>query len=154
MTDFHSLNDLSRNVKADLWPTMFGHPDDVLNDATLTTNEKRALLASWASDANAVPHVPAARQLPCGSIVKVDDILRALKALDAPCPAAPTRTTPPRPWQLLFTRRRGTDARKWVRNRQGPDDDDDPPPCPAYAVVKPKGGGGATFADPEHLVLA
>jgi hypothetical protein len=29
----------------------FAHPNDVVNDPDLTLNEKRAILASWASDA-------------------------------------------------------------------------------------------------------
>ena len=29
----------------------FGHPSEVVNDLDLTLNEKRAILASWASDA-------------------------------------------------------------------------------------------------------
>ena len=32
----------------------FSHPSDVVNDPDLTLNEKRAILASWASDACAV----------------------------------------------------------------------------------------------------
>lgn len=32
----------------------FGHPCEVVNDPDLTLNEKRAILASWASDACAV----------------------------------------------------------------------------------------------------
>ena len=29
----------------------FGHPSEVVNDLDLTLNKKRAILASWASDA-------------------------------------------------------------------------------------------------------
>jgi hypothetical protein len=32
----------------------FGHPSEVLNDPDLSLNEKRAILASWASDACAI----------------------------------------------------------------------------------------------------
>ena len=39
----------------------FEHPSDVVNDADLTLNEKRAILASWASDACAVEVVPSLR---------------------------------------------------------------------------------------------
>ena len=35
----------------------FSHPSDVVNDPDLTLNEKRAILASWASDACAVDSV-------------------------------------------------------------------------------------------------
>jgi hypothetical protein len=61
----------------------FQHPDDVVSDPDLTLNEKRAILASWASDACAVEAAPALRR-PVGSArpVAVDDILAALRALD------------------------------------------------------------------------
>jgi hypothetical protein len=61
----------------------FGHPRDVVGDADLTLNEKRAILASWASDACAVEAAPALRHAPgTGQPVPVDDILEALRALD------------------------------------------------------------------------
>ena len=41
----------------------FSHPTDVVNDPDLTLNEKRAILASWASDACAIESVPALRAL-------------------------------------------------------------------------------------------
>ena len=57
-------------------------PMDVVRDCDLTTNEKRALLASWASDAYAVAASPGLRQLPDSSPIPIDDILTALKQLD------------------------------------------------------------------------
>jgi hypothetical protein len=61
----------------------FEHPDQVVNDPDLTLNEKRAILASWASDACAVEAAPALRRAPGGRRpVSVDDILDALRALD------------------------------------------------------------------------
>lgn len=35
---------------------------ELLVDARLSDDDKRALLASWASDANAVPHLPTHRE--------------------------------------------------------------------------------------------
>jgi hypothetical protein len=61
----------------------FESPYEVLNDADLTLNEKRAILASWASDACAVESTPASRRAPNGSTVTFDDIIRALRKLDA-----------------------------------------------------------------------
>jgi hypothetical protein len=58
------------------------HPDDVMSNLQLTRAQKREILASWASDARAVPDMPALRQLDNGAIVPVDDVLRALNALD------------------------------------------------------------------------
>ena len=61
----------------------FDHPDDVVDSLDLTLNEKRAILASWASDACAVEGAPALRR-PAGSkqVIRVDDILEALRTLD------------------------------------------------------------------------
>jgi hypothetical protein len=42
----------------------FGHPSEVVNDPDLTLNEKRAILASWASDACAVEAAPELRRSP------------------------------------------------------------------------------------------
>jgi hypothetical protein len=148
MNDRYSLHEESRQT-TDIAREVFGHPYDVVDHPNLSSDEKRALLASWASGANAVPHMPSLRQLPDGSIVKVDDILRALKALDERCDiiAGPGNRTAR--WQLPFKRRRGTWPRSWPGH--GRDDDDDPPPCPAAAALRPKDGGGAAFACPEPL---
>jgi hypothetical protein len=61
----------------------FRHPNEVVSDPDLTLNEKRAILASWASDACAVEAAPALRHPPGSErSVPVDDILAALRALD------------------------------------------------------------------------
>ena len=60
----------------------FGHPSEVVNDPDLTLNEKRAILASWASDACAIDAAPDLRAGPKGSPVRFDDIIDALRALD------------------------------------------------------------------------
>jgi hypothetical protein len=65
------------------------HPRDVLAEADLTTNEKRAILASWASDACAIEAAPALRSSPAGKPVTFDDIMDALRELDAQVQAAP-----------------------------------------------------------------
>jgi len=67
-----------------LHPTAhFEHPQDVLAAAHLSQQEKRAILASWASDAAAVTSNPALREL-AGTrrIVTIDEILEALSMLD------------------------------------------------------------------------
>src|SRR3954469_16640058 len=73
------LNELLHPAQA------FAHPSEVVNDPDLTLNEKRAILASWASDVCAVEATPALRKTPGGSTVTFDDILDALKALDKQC---------------------------------------------------------------------
>ena len=61
----------------------FDQPADVVNDHYLSLDEKRAILASWASDACAVEAVPALRHSPGGKrVVSFDDIMDALRALD------------------------------------------------------------------------
>jgi hypothetical protein len=63
--------------------TVFEHPRDVVSDPGLTISQKRAILASWASDASAIASCPALRA-PDGlkAPVTIDDILEALRALD------------------------------------------------------------------------
>jgi hypothetical protein len=63
--------------------TVYEHPRDVVADPHLTLAEKRAILASWASDASAIASCPALRA-PEGlkGPVSIDDILEALSALD------------------------------------------------------------------------
>ena len=60
----------------------FERPSDVVNDPDLTLNEKRAILASWASDACAVEAAPALRAAPRGEPVRFDEIMDALRTLD------------------------------------------------------------------------
>jgi hypothetical protein len=59
----------------------FEHPNEVANDPDLTLNEKRAILASWASDACAIEAAPELRQGPKAP-VRFDDIMEALRSLD------------------------------------------------------------------------
>jgi hypothetical protein len=61
----------------------FSDPQDILAHPALGTSDKRAILASWASDACAVENLPNWRKLPeTGALVPLDDILDALQALD------------------------------------------------------------------------
>jgi hypothetical protein len=70
------LNDLLHPAQA------FGHPSEVLNDPDLTLNEKRAILASCASDACAIEAAPELRSNPRGTPVAFDEIMEALRTLD------------------------------------------------------------------------
>jgi len=60
----------------------FEHPRDIVEDPDLTLNEKRAILASWASDACAIEAAPLLRETPRGKAVSFDDIMDALRSLD------------------------------------------------------------------------
>ena len=71
-----NLNDLFHPAQA------FGHPSEVLNDPDLTLYEKRAILASWASDACAIEAAPELRSRPRGAPVRFDESMEALRTLD------------------------------------------------------------------------
>ena len=84
--DFERNTEDCLDLNALLHPAQaFSHPADVVSDPDLTLNEKRAILASWASDACAVESVPALRRAPtkAGRPVAFDDVMDALRALDA-----------------------------------------------------------------------
>jgi hypothetical protein len=76
--------------------TVFEHPNDVVSHPKLTLAEKRAILASWASDASAIASCPALRA-PNGlkAPVSIDAILEALCELDGR-PRNPPRGKPNR----------------------------------------------------------
>jgi hypothetical protein len=61
----------------------YDSPDDVVNDAKLSTDEKRVILSSWASDMYVVESQPALREIPgIPHRLRIDEILSALKKLD------------------------------------------------------------------------
>lgn len=79
-------HDGDRGVDLDalLHPALaFEHPTNVVADPDLTLSEKRAILASWASDACAVEAAPTLRHPPgADRTVQFDDIMDALRLLD------------------------------------------------------------------------
>jgi hypothetical protein len=84
VTAFQHLHPEDAGLDALLHPAAsFNHPDDVIDRRDLALDEKRAILAAWASDACAVEAAPAVRRAPGGRCpVPVDDILEALRRLD------------------------------------------------------------------------
>jgi hypothetical protein len=63
--------------------TVFEHPKDVVAHPSLTLAEKRAILASWASDAAAIASCPALRASEgLKAPVSIDALLKALRELD------------------------------------------------------------------------
>jgi len=84
MTDDRFDADNVYDLNALLHPgSVFDHPKDVLADTSLSRAEKRAILASWASDAAAVASCPSLRAIPgVSTVVSIDDILEALSSLD------------------------------------------------------------------------
>ena len=82
-------HDLARDFDRLVHPSQcFEHPRDVLSDPDLSLNEKRSILASWASDACAIEAAPALRKTPAGRVVPFDDIMDAMRALDEEVSAA------------------------------------------------------------------
>ncbi len=118
------------------WNTQHCGPGDLLREPTLTTAEKREILASWASDARAVPNAPSLRQLETGEIINVDDVLKALRTLDTDGRGA-NEDAPAKLLRPSFSRNKPRIVAKWpTRTTPRRDfDDDDPPPCPATAAV-------------------
>ncbi|MFO1249249.1 MAG: hypothetical protein U1E93_13760 [Alphaproteobacteria bacterium] len=73
------------------------YPHEVARDSRLLPDEKRAILAQWASDANAVPSMPVLRHLPGTPFpVTFSSVMAAMAELDrASC--ANDDDPPPRP---------------------------------------------------------
>jgi len=70
---------LMRNMK-------LRRPIDVVRSRSLSVDDKRAILAAWASDFYAVDSKPAFRQLPgLDEPVTIDEVQSALKELDGLC---------------------------------------------------------------------
>lgn len=79
-----ALDDNVIDLNAILHPgTAFEHPRDVVSHPALSLSEKRAILASWASDASAIASCPSLRAVErLKAPLTIDEILEALFALD------------------------------------------------------------------------
>jgi hypothetical protein len=94
----------------------FAHPRHVVDDPDLTLNEKRAILASWASDACAIEAAPKLRQAPgTAEPVRFDDVMDALRLLDRQ--AGDHYRARPRYRRVLENRIPGMFGRKANRDR-------------------------------------
>jgi hypothetical protein len=131
----------------------FMHPDDVLGAPDLSHSDKRAILASWLSDSRALENAPALRQIDCGALVRVDDLMRALSSLDEASFADDKlsgRTPPMYPRHPPETRIFKLLGR--VTRWKGPDDDD-PPPCPVAARPRDHGPTPQAAAQPDDDLI-
>lgn len=81
----------------------FETPDHVVNDPDLTLNEKRAILASWASDACAIESAPMLQHTPAGKRVRFEDVMDALRTLDRQAQASGKNSAR---WRRLLRRER------------------------------------------------
>jgi len=136
MTAQHITKDWLLNAPKLDW-RLWAQPNHVVTDPSMALSEKRALLASWASDARAVPNYPALRQLDSGHLITIDSVLAALKRLDETTDNSdrPNRQT----HRQTATSRKGhwsRISRLW-RRRSSFDDDDDGPSSPAPAGIIP-----------------
>ncbi|MGV1794260.1 MULTISPECIES: hypothetical protein [unclassified Rhizobium] len=79
-----AANDAMAMGPAVLIPThQLCRPIDVVRAASLSIDDRRAILAAWASDLYAVDSQPSLRQLPgTPSPVSIDEVQAALKELD------------------------------------------------------------------------
>ncbi|HZP79738.1 MAG TPA: hypothetical protein VFB45_26630 [Pseudolabrys sp.] len=68
----------------------FRTPMEVVADPDMTVQEKRAILASWASDACAVEATPELRQPTPTTFVRFDEIMDALRQLDGQAASQPS----------------------------------------------------------------
>jgi hypothetical protein len=93
----------------------FDHPRDVLAADGIGDEEKRAILASWASDIFAVKSIPALRLYPgTNKAVSYDEIIEALKTLDKGDARAAVHGSP-----ASFNARRATYRRRPQMRRLG-----------------------------------
>ncbi|MGY2906998.1 hypothetical protein [Bradyrhizobium sp. URHC0002] len=78
-----AIKDNVFDINALIHPGTVFNPRDVVSHPTLTSAEKRAILASWASDASAIASCPALRA-PNGlkAPVTIDEIIGALCEFD------------------------------------------------------------------------
>jgi hypothetical protein len=88
----------------------FAHPLDVVRDCDLTFNEKRAILASWASDARALEAAPALHRTQEGGAILFDEIMDALRVLGREAGDGPK--PPPHYRRVLANRVAGVFGRK------------------------------------------
>ena len=110
---------------------IFTGTDDVVRDPNLTTADKRAILASWVSDARAVEDAPTLRRLDSGAVVEVEDILESLRALDRSVGVVlrfPTRV-----------------------ERPGDPNDDGPPPTSGKSGIPPRPIRVDAYGGPRRL---
>jgi len=133
-----SMNTFQRLPLMEAALYLLGDPEEVIRHPRLSRAEKRALLASWASDAYAVGNQPTLRRLDNGTVIPVERIISALKVLDEMPEAGERFSARVLPWRPSSRR----DA--WRRSGRflGPDDDDDPPPCPVSVAPRPRPPGG------------
>nr|WP_267426214.1 hypothetical protein [Methylobacterium sp. GC_Met_2] len=128
---------------------VFRYSREVLTHPGLSQGERRAILASWASDASAHESTPSMRCLRGSRAepVSVDAVLAALSELDrksAPKFGPVTSAGPPRqPCRKRL--RRLADLHCYVRPGRR-DDDNDPPPCPVMSIPRPKTPPDASLA--------
>lgn len=114
-TSAMSIDEIHANS---LLASTFSHPREVLASPFLDTLQKRCILATWASDAFAVPDKPWLRQIPGSDAqVRIGDIILALKGLDDDGGPPPRTQRMSVPKALNRTRAIGQTASEITRRR-------------------------------------
>ena len=108
------------------------HPDDGPRNGSMSITEKRAILATLASDAHTDPNSPGMRQLHSGAVVSIDTVLDALRALDASQKSAHRKLGE----HGCLAKSRMTVLSRWQDpvHRCNQDDDEDSAPCLSGAL--------------------
>jgi len=75
-----NVADVAEITRADF--VGYYHPREIVSDPLLTISRKRALLAHWMSDANALRNSPAVRRSPAGVTTTVDELRIEMERLD------------------------------------------------------------------------
>jgi len=121
--NIHSSNDIAA------LSCCFLSPEEIVRDYNLSLDEKRRLLASWASDARSIKDHPTYRLIDSGQVVPLAEILKAIAALDQE-----ERNS------LVRGCRSDEQQEKREKPKDSKDDDDpddDPPPVPAGIFIPP-----------------
>jgi len=104
----------------------FSHPDEIVRDNSLSLDEKRELLADWASDIRSIKDHPTYRLIDSGQVLSLAEILKAIADLEQ------QESTPS---ERLCRSDDQNENRKKPKSSDDDDPDDDPPPVPAGVFV-------------------
>jgi len=103
----------------------FLHPNEIVRDYSLSIEEKREILAHWASDARSIEDHPAYRLIEAGQLIPLDEILKAMAQLDEASGCQD---------DLRLSEEKRQNQKK-PNEKDDDDPDDDPPPVPAGVFV-------------------
>jgi len=125
----------------------FSDPGEVLDHPSLSHAERRAILASWASDIRAVEDAPWLRRLDNGANIRLSEVLESLKGVGRGQPR--TNSCPPARRSVALTRLRLCAAHSLpLWSARGDFVDEDRPDRPAAERCPPRLYGGPSVSFP------